>query len=142
MIRLPVSALAACMLGVATGSAVAEDPKPVTGSPQTQKINELIAKGWESAGIKKTANKATDTEFMRRAFIDLIGRIPTPEEILDFESDKSPNKRAKLVFRILNEEKYKLKDKNGKMMTAIPGLKTHNGEIDYNDAYAQNFAEL
>jgi hypothetical protein len=142
MIRLPVATLAAGLLWVAAGSAVAEDPKPSTASPQTQKINELIAKGWESAGIKKPADKATDAEFMRRAFIDLIGRIPTPDEIVDFEGDRAPNKRAKLIFRLLNEEKYKLKDHNGKAVTAVRGLDTHNGEIDYNDAYAQNFAEL
>ncbi len=142
MIRLPVVALAAGLLWVVAGSAVAEDPKPSTGSPQTQKINELIAKGWESAGIKKSADKATDAEFMRRAFIDLIGRIPTPEEIVEFEGDRAANKRAKLIFRLLNEDKYKLKDKNGKALAEIRGLKTHNGEIDYNDAYAQNFAEL
>ena len=27
---------------------------------------------------------------MRRAFIDLIGRIPTPEEIIDFETSPAP----------------------------------------------------
>jgi hypothetical protein len=142
MIRLPVAALSAGFLMAAAGFAAAEDPKPTSASPQTQKINELIAKGCESAGIKKPADKANDFEFMRRAFIDLIGRIPTPDEIVDFERDTSSNKRAKLVFRLLNEENYKLKDKNGKVVTAIPGLRTSKGEINYNEAYAENFAEL
>lgn len=142
MIRLPVAALSAGLLWLTASFAGAEDPKPAPVSPQTQKINELIAKGWESAGVKKPANRASDTEFMRRAFIDLIGRIPAPEEIIDFENDHAPNKRAKLIFRLMNDDKYKLKDKNGKPVASIHGLKTHNGEIDYNDAYAQNFAEL
>ena len=81
MIRLPIAAvLAGGLLWIATGSAPAQDAKAGL-SPQTQKINELIAKGWESKDIKKPADRATDEEFMRRAFIDLIGRIPTPEEI-------------------------------------------------------------
>jgi hypothetical protein len=158
MIRAPLAALAAGLFCLAS-IGVAEDPKPAepkktpetkqaaepkaaTGSPQTQKINELIAKGWESAGIKKPAEKANDYEFMRRVFIDLIGRIPTPEEIIDFEMDKAPNKRAKLVHRLLHEDKYKPKDKTGKTVTSIASIKTNKGEIDYNESYAENFAEL
>ena len=145
MIRLPAAVSAAGLLWAAAGFAVAEDPKPASpgAGPQAQKINEFIAKGWESAGIKKPAEKATDYEFMRRAFIDLIGRIPTPEEVIDFEADKATNKRAKLINRLLNEDKYKLKDKvrqDGR--PRLTGSRPHNGEIDYNDAYAENFAEL
>jgi hypothetical protein len=160
MIRFSVSAFAVGMLCLMVGPIGAEDPKPgqdvkpateaktqpevktSSASPQTQKINELIAKGWESAGVKKPAEKASDFEFMRRAFIDLIGRIPSPEEIIDFEVDKSTNKRAKLIHRLLNEERYKCKDGSGKTVTNITGLITDKGEINYNDAYAENFAEL
>ncbi len=160
MIRFSMTALAVALMCLIAGPTVAEDPKPKTdtkpasetkpsvetkssgASPQAQKINEFIAKGWESAGIKKPAEKANDFEFMRRVFIDLIGRIPTPEEIIDFELDKSTNKRAKLVHRLLNEEKYKLKTGSGKVLTSVQGLKTNNGEINYNEAYAENFAEL
>lgn len=148
MIRLPLAAvITAGLLWVTTGPAAAQEPKPSGLAPQTEKINELIAKGWESAGIKplpgKTTptEKATDLEFMRRAFIDLIGRIPTPEEIRDFEGDRGPNKRARLISRLLYEKQYAPKNPaTGKPYTAIPGLKTV--PIDYNDAYAENFAEL
>ena len=143
MIRSPlVAAFAAGFLWASGPASAADEPKPATGTglPQTQKINELIAKGWESAGIKKPALVANNAEFMRRVFIDLIGRIPTPEEINDFEGDKTANKRAKLVYRLLNEGKYTPNDKAGKPVTAIAGLKKF--PIDYNDAYAENFAEL
>ena len=78
MIRLPLARTAvagALVLSLAT-TAVSQDAKPGI-TPQTQKINELIAKSWADAGIKKHAANATDLEFARRAFIDLIGRIPT-----------------------------------------------------------------
>jgi hypothetical protein len=144
---------AACLGGLlwsAAATASAQDARGDELPPQTQKINELIAKGWEAAGIKlpdgKTTptEKATDHEFMRRVFIDLIGRIPTPEEIRDFEKDRSRNRRAKLISRLLYESQYVLKDpRTGKAYTSIPGLKTNaKGEINYNDAYAENFAEL
>lgn len=139
--RTHLSACVCAGLLLATvGLASAQDASKAGVSPQTQKINELIAKGWTSAGIKKTADRATDEEFMRRAFIDLIGRIPTPEEILDFDRDRAANKRAKLIYRLLNEEKYSPRDANGKALAAIPGLKYV--PINYNDAYAENFAEL
>jgi hypothetical protein len=109
-------------------------------STQTQKINELIAKKWDEAGLKKVADKATDHEFMRRVFIDLLGRIPTVEEIYDFELDKAPNKRVRLVQRVLNDKKYTPKGTGGKPLTEIAGLK--RVPIDYSAQYATNFAEL
>ena len=128
----------------------ADDPKPQPAQPpaagmagisqQTQKINELIAKKWEEAGIKKVADRATDNEFMRRVFIDLLGRIPAVEEIVDFEQDKSPNKRVKLVQRLLNDKKYTPKSASGKALTEVAGLK--KVPIDYSAQYATNFAEL
>jgi hypothetical protein len=142
MIRLTLAiALAGGLLWSATGPAPAQDAKPGV-SPQADKINELIAKGWKTADIKKPAARATDHEFMRRVFIDLIGRIPTPEEITDFEKDRSANRRAKLVYRLLNESNYKPKDANGRLLTSIKGLRMPKDGIDYNDAYAQNFADL
>jgi hypothetical protein len=142
MTRLALAAaLAAGLLWGSTGPAAAQNPAAGGASEQTQKINELIAKGWEAGGVKEPAKKATDAEFLRRAFIDLIGRIPTPEEVLDFEADRSPTKRAKLVYRLLNETKYTPVDpRTRKPVTSIPGLK--RVPIDYNDAYAENFAEL
>ncbi len=139
MSRTLLAALAGGLMWAATSSATAQDAKPGV-SPQTQKINELIAKGWETKEIKRPADRAKDPEFMRRAFIDLIGRIPTPEEAIDFENDQSANKRARLINRLLTEEKYIPKDANRKALTAIAGLK--NFPINYNNAYAENFADL
>ncbi|MBY0457361.1 MAG: DUF1549 domain-containing protein, partial [Gemmataceae bacterium] len=131
--------LSAAQPSAAQDAKDAKDAKAAGISPQTQKINEFIAKGWEAAGIKKPADKATDLEFMRRAFIDLLGRIPTVEEITDFEQDKTPNKRVKLVQRLLNEKKYTPKA-GGKAVTSVPGLSKF--PIDYSASYARNFAEI
>ena len=49
----------------------------------------------------------TDYEFVRRAFVDVVGMIPTGEEIKAFVNDKSAEKRAKLVEKLLNDnERY------------------------------------
>jgi hypothetical protein len=119
----------------------AQPPAAAMGgiSQQTQKINELIAMKWEEAGIKKVADKATEHEFVRRVFIDLLGRIPTVEEILDYEQDKGPNKRVRLVQRLLYDKKYTPKV-NGRALSVVNGLK--KVPIDYSAQYATNFAEI
>ncbi|MCS7020404.1 MAG: DUF1549 and DUF1553 domain-containing protein [Gemmataceae bacterium] len=132
-----VCALLLIILGLPIQAA--QPSKEPSISPQTQKINELIAAKWKEAGIAKPAERANDWEFMRRVFIDLIGRIPTPEEIIDFERDSSPNKRVKLVQRLLYEEKYVPRGRDGKPVSSIAGLPV---PIDYNNAYAENFAEI
>ena len=48
----------------------------------------------------------TDQEFVRRAFLDLCGILPTPEEVTTFLADKSPTKRAKLIDNLLERPEY------------------------------------
>jgi hypothetical protein len=49
---------------------------------------------------------ASDSTFHRRAFLDVIGRLPTPDETLAFLADQSPDKRAKLIDRLLERPEY------------------------------------
>lgn len=107
--------------------------------PQTELINKFIADGWQKAGIKRPAEKASDLEFMRRVYIDLIGRIATPEEVLDFEKDTSATKRAKLVRRLLYDTKYQPKV-GGRPVPTDGGKKvlTYN----YAEEYTQNWANV
>ncbi|MGL4422586.1 MAG: DUF1549 domain-containing protein, partial [Gemmataceae bacterium] len=108
-------------------------------SPQTEFINKQIAAGYEKAGIKRPSAKATDLEFLRRVMIDLVGRIATPEEVLDFEADRSPNKRAKLVRRLLHESKYQPRV-NAQVVKIDGGKKTLT--FDYTEEYSKHWADL
>jgi Tfp pilus assembly protein PilV len=73
------------------------------GIPQVKYINELIAAGWEDAGIRPSA-AATDGEWCRRIHLDVIGRIPTSEELQGFLANTSPSKRPELVARLLGDD--------------------------------------
>jgi hypothetical protein len=47
------------------------------------------------------SDPAPDATFLRRAYIDTLGQLPTPEEARAFLADKDPKKREKLVDKLL-----------------------------------------
>jgi hypothetical protein len=49
---------------------------------------------------------ASDAAFLRRVTLDLVARQPTPEQIHQFLADKDPDKRVKLVDRLLAEPAF------------------------------------
>ena len=51
---------------------------------------------------------ATDAAFLRRASLDLTGLQPRPEEIRQFLADRDPEKRLKLVDRLLARREFVL----------------------------------
>jgi hypothetical protein len=48
----------------------------------------------------------SDEVFLRRACVDIIGRLPTPEQFAAFMADTSPNKREKLVDELLSRKEF------------------------------------
>ncbi|HEV8061240.1 MAG TPA: DUF1549 domain-containing protein [Gemmataceae bacterium] len=47
-----------------------------------------------------------DATFLRRTYLDVIGTLPPPDEVRDFLADKDPNKRQKLIDRVLERPEY------------------------------------
>ena len=69
------------------------------------RIDEAIASRWSVAKVRPVAI-ADDGEFLRRASLDLVGKIPTASEARDFLDDPSPEKRLVLVDRLLDSPAY------------------------------------
>ena len=44
-----------------------------------------------------------DAVFLRRVSLDLVGLLPQPQELQEFVADKSPDKRAKVVRKLLDD---------------------------------------
>jgi hypothetical protein len=65
-------------------------------------IDRFIAARWRADGIESSA-VTDDAEYMRRVYLDLIGRIPSLTEARAFLDDKTPDKRARLVRRLLDD---------------------------------------
>lgn len=75
--------------------------------PATELINTELAKFWSANNIKPSA-RASDYEFVRRAFLDLVGRIPAIWEVENYVRDTdAKNKRAKLIQRLLYDPYYR-----------------------------------
>lgn len=48
----------------------------------------------------------SDEEFIRRATLQICGTLPTPTEVQSFLADSDPNKRDKLIDRLLERPEY------------------------------------
>jgi hypothetical protein len=76
------------------------DAEPLTAVQLAQQIDAILADTWKSAGVVP-APPTTDAEFVRRVYLDLIGRIPSVAETLNFVDDQRPDKRRQLVEDLL-----------------------------------------
>ena len=76
-----------------------------SGLPQVQFINQQLRQGWEEYLISPSA-RAPDGEWCRRVYLDVLGRIPSLDELQAFLKDTSPGKKSKLVERLLYDDGY------------------------------------
>jgi hypothetical protein len=68
-------------------------------------IDKMLSKKWDEKGIKPS-EKTNDEEFLRRLYLDLVGRIPSAEEVKSFLEDGSKDKRKKIIEELLASEEY------------------------------------
>src|SRR5580704_3111152 len=71
----------------------------------TNTIDKYLFAAMQDAGVTPAA-PTTDLEFIRRITLDLTGRIPTPDRVVSFVNDATPNKRAKLVEELLAKPEW------------------------------------
>lgn len=70
---------------------------------QTAYINEQIRQGWQAHNVRP-APAATDGEWCRRVYLDVLGRIPSVDEVERHLADRSSDKKRNLVNRLLSDE--------------------------------------
>jgi hypothetical protein len=84
-------------------SVIAKDDK---AGPQLHTlIDREIQTGWQSQKLEP-AKLAGDAEFLRRVSLDLVGAIPTHEQVVEFLEDSTAEKRTLLVDRFLSDPRF------------------------------------
>lgn len=68
-------------------------------------LDAMIRDSWEQASIKPS-RPASEEEFLRRAYLDVLGRIPNIQEASAFLRSREPDKRGKLVQYLLDHPDY------------------------------------
>jgi hypothetical protein len=68
-------------------------------------IDAQIRAAWSDSGLKPSL-KATDGEFCRRVFLDVVGRLPTVGELEQYMKDSPATRKTKLLDRLLDSEEY------------------------------------
>lgn len=75
-------------------------PVQASSIPRRSYIDTAIFDKLEKNGVRP-ARLSDDYEFVRRIYLDLTGRIPTPDQIRTFVADTTPNKRDALIDRLI-----------------------------------------
>ncbi len=87
------------------GSAVDGDFTAPTTPERVERIDQLISRNWAEFSITPS-RPATDGEWCRRVYLDVLGRIPTVEELTAFTGSKDKDKKQQLVETLLYDDKY------------------------------------
>ena len=69
------------------------------------KVDELVNAKLRKVGIIPSP-LCSDTEFLRRASLDVTGTLPTPQEVETFLADKTPDKRDRKIDELLGRPGY------------------------------------
>ena len=72
---------------------------------RSREIDRLVQDNWKKHGVKPSPH-VHDQIFMRRAYLDIVGTIPTGREAIQFISVKNPHKRQILIDYLLDNDGY------------------------------------
>ncbi|MDA0660023.1 MAG: DUF1553 domain-containing protein [Planctomycetota bacterium] len=88
----------------------AAPPVPDVQGPVFNEIDRFITARWHEAGVPSALDVppvCSDNTFLRRVYLDVLGRIPTMEEAHRFLQNDQADKRSHLIDELLNRhEEY------------------------------------
>jgi hypothetical protein len=68
-------------------------------------VDEAVLAALRQRGIEP-ANPCSDEVFVRRVYLDVIGTLPTPREVVAFLQDRRPDKRGKLIDALFLRDEF------------------------------------
>ena len=81
------------------------DEAAFRGAPRHNYIDNYVLAHLKQLHISPSP-PATDAEFIRRAYLDAAGILPTPQEVKAFLKDKSPDKRNRLIDALMKRPEF------------------------------------
>lgn len=103
--------LAVCLSVLSDRVSAADKPRVISPAEKpaisqiSRQIDSLLQQEFDKKGIAPSAI-CSDEDFLRRATMDIAGRLPTPEEIREFVANSDADKRAEVVQSLLAEPAY------------------------------------
>jgi hypothetical protein len=73
--------------------------------PHQTMVDAPVHERWKQLGLEPSA-LCSDEQFLRRATLEITGALPTPAQVESFAQDKSPQKRDRLVDRLVDSLEY------------------------------------
>ena len=82
-------------------------PSPSQAAPtlKPSEIDALILKGLEANKVP-VSEPTNDEEFIRRVYLDVLGRLPNPGEVREFVNSRARNKRPEVIDRLLGHPDF------------------------------------
>ena len=77
----------------------------IAGFEPANYIDELVLAKWKQTGLQPSPATG-DSAFLRRVTLDICGRLPTVDEARAFLAEAAPDKRERLVDRLLDSPDY------------------------------------
>jgi hypothetical protein len=104
--RARLGALLAILLALGPAYLGAQGPFDA-GMPATPRnaVDEAVFGRLKQLGVQP-ANLCSDAVFLRRAYLDVIGTIPTADEASVFLADQAADKRRALIDRLLARDEF------------------------------------
>ena len=79
-------------------------PRAAATTP-VQQVDRLGLQKLADLGLPASP-RSSDSDFLRRASLDVTGQLPSPEEARTFLADRDPNKRDTLIDSLLSRPEY------------------------------------
>ncbi len=115
-------------LGRADADRLSKPPQPPTKAEliaASRTIDEYLQTSYRTKKIAPNPHASEDI-WLRRVYLDIIGRIPTLEETVRFRNSNTPDKRSKLIDELLDSDGYAINSFNYwadllRIQTNMPG---------------------
>jgi hypothetical protein len=104
-VRGGVALLLAAALSWTPEAPAAPAAEKLSAAELAARIDGHVAAGWKTRKVSPTA-PVGDAGWVRRAHLDLWGRIPDLPAVRDFLDDPAADKRARLIDTLLKGERY------------------------------------